>query len=182
VDSNHQYGSPYHAITIRLEAVPYRVGATRAQVPDRTRPRQPPGSPELICSGITRVCTMALKATKNNRRMTTLRFSAVGVGNPALGFALAGSSGLSGGTARYPDANRAAKPNANADSIISMAKSRQLPLPSWGVRSELVYAVAVRANMRSILVAMMKSFSCSPLILLVCRETLALPQRKLIFG
>jgi hypothetical protein len=38
---------------------------------------------------------------------------------------------------------------------------------------ELVYAVAVRANMRSILVAMMKSFSCSPLIFLVCRETVA---------
>jgi hypothetical protein len=28
--------------------------------------------------------------------------------------------------------------------------------------------------MRSILVAMMKSFSCSPLIFLVCRETVAL--------
>jgi len=39
-----------------------------------------------------------------------------------------------------------------------------------------------RANMRSILVAMMKSFSCSPLIFLVCRETVALPQPKLIFG
>ena len=36
---------------------------------------------------------------------------------------LAGSSGSSGGTARYPDANRAANPNARADSIISMAKS-----------------------------------------------------------
>ena len=47
---------------------------------------------------------------------------------------------------------------------------------------ELVHAVAVRANMRSILVAMMKSFSCSPLIFLVCRETVALPQPKLIFG
>ncbi len=44
------------------------------------------------------------------------------------------------------------------------------------------YAVAVRANMRSILVAMMKSFSCSPLIFLVCKETVALPQPKLIFG
>ena len=40
----------------------------------------------------------------------------------------------------------------------------------------------VRANMRSILVAMMKSFSCSPLIFLVCSETVALPQPKLIFG
>ena len=39
-----------------------------------------------------------------------------------------------------------------------------------------------RANMRSILVAMMKSFSCSPLIFLVCSETVALPQPKLIFG
>src|SRR6266446_9294355 len=38
------------------------------------------------------------------------------------------------------------------------------------------YAVAVRANMRSVLVAMMKSFSCSPLIFLVCKETVALPQ------
>src|ERR1700739_4993639 len=38
---------------------------------------------------------------------------------------------------------------------------------------ELVHPVAVRANMRSILVAMMKSFSCSPLIFLVCRETVA---------
>ena len=47
---------------------------------------------------------------------------------------------------------------------------------------ELVHAAAVRANMRSILVAMMKSFSCSPLIFLVCRETVALPQPKLIFG
>src|SRR4029077_2814750 len=47
---------------------------------------------------------------------------------------------------------------------------------------ELVHAAAVRANMRSILVAMMKSFSCSPLIFLVCSETVALPQRKLIFG
>jgi hypothetical protein len=47
---------------------------------------------------------------------------------------------------------------------------------------ERVHAVADRANMRSILVAMMKSFSCSPLIFLVCRETVALPQPKLIFG
>ena len=44
------------------------------------------------------------------------------------------------------------------------------------------HAMAVRANMRSILVAMMKSFSCSPLIFLVCKETVALPQPKLIFG
>jgi hypothetical protein len=42
--------------------------------------------------------------------------------------------------------------------------------------------LALRANRRSILVAMMKSFSCSPLIFLVCRETVAMPQPKLIFG
>jgi hypothetical protein len=47
---------------------------------------------------------------------------------------------------------------------------------------EHVHPAAVRANMRSILVAMMKSFSCSPLIFLVCSETVALPQPKLIFG
>lgn len=40
---------------------------------------------------------------------------------------LAGSFGLSSGTARYPDANRAAKPSERAASINSMAKSRQLP-------------------------------------------------------
>ena len=50
------------------------------------------------------------------------------------------------------------------------------------VQLQLVHAVAMRANMRSILVAMMKSFSCSPLIFLVCSETVALPQPKLIFG
>ena len=44
------------------------------------------------------------------------------------------------------------------------------------------HVVTVRANMWSILVAMMKSFSCSPLIFLVCKETVALPQPKLIFG
>ena len=38
-----------------------------------------------------------------------------------------GSFWSSSGTARYPDANRAAKPNERAASIISMAKSRQLP-------------------------------------------------------
>jgi len=47
---------------------------------------------------------------------------------------------------------------------------------------KLVHAVAVRANMRSILVAMMKSFSCSPWIFLVCREPVTLPQPNLIFG
>src|SRR3981081_954142 len=36
---------------------------------------------------------------------------------------------------------------------------------------ELAHAVAVRANMRSILVAMMKSFSCSPLIFWVFVES-----------
>jgi hypothetical protein len=45
-----------------------------------------------------------------------------------------------------------------------------------------VHTLAAREYMRSILVAMMKSFSCSPLIFLVCRETVALPQPKLIFG
>jgi hypothetical protein len=49
-------------------------------------------------------------------------------------------------------------------------------------QAELVHAAGVRANIRSILVAMMKSFSCSPLIFLVCSETVALPQAKLIFG
>src|SRR6516225_11287818 len=49
-------------------------------------------------------------------------------------------------------------------------------------QTELVHAAAARANIRSILVAMMKSFSCSPLIFLVCRETVALPQPKQIFG
>ena len=50
------------------------------------------------------------------------------------------------------------------------------------VQLQLVHATVMRANMRSILVAMMKSFSCSPLIFLVCSETVALPQPKLIFG
>jgi hypothetical protein len=49
-------------------------------------------------------------------------------------------------------------------------------------KPKLVHSVAMRPNMPSILVAMMKSFSCSPLIFLVCRETVALPQPKLIFG
>jgi hypothetical protein len=48
--------------------------------------------------------------------------------------------------------------------------------------AERHHPVAVRANMRSILVAMMKSFSCSPLIFLVSKETVAFPQPKLIFG
>ena len=39
-----------------------------------------------------------------------------------------------------------------------------------------------RANIRSILVAIMKSFSCNPLIFLVWRDTVALPQPKLILG
>jgi hypothetical protein len=46
---------------------------------------------------------------------------------------LASSFGSSSGTARYPDANRAAKPSERAASIISMAKSRQLPWPSRSV-------------------------------------------------
>jgi hypothetical protein len=36
---------------------------------------------------------------------------------------------------------------------------------------ELVHPVDLQANMRSILVAMTKPFSCSPLIFLVCSET-----------
>jgi hypothetical protein len=55
-------------------------------------------------------------------------------------------------------------------------------LPRAGSDTERHHAVAVRANIWSILVAMMKSFSCSPLIFLVCKETVALPQPKLIFG
>jgi hypothetical protein len=51
----------------------------------------------------------------------------------------------------------------------------------WGFASNQL-AMALRANMLSILVAMMKSFSCGPLIFLVCRETVALPQPKLMFG
>jgi Na+-transporting NADH:ubiquinone oxidoreductase subunit NqrB len=47
---------------------------------------------------------------------------------------------------------------------------------------KLVHAVTVRTKIWSTLVAMMKSFSCSPLIFLVCRETVALPQPKLISG
>src|SRR5207244_10468877 len=39
-----------------------------------------------------------------------------------------------------------------------------------------------RSAMRSILLAMMKSFSCNPLIFLVLRETVARPQPKLISG
>src|SRR3984893_15434205 len=45
---------------------------------------------------------------------------------------LVSSFGSSSETARYPDANRAAKPSERAASIISMAKSRQLP---WRSRS-----------------------------------------------
>jgi hypothetical protein len=39
-----------------------------------------------------------------------------------------------------------------------------------------------RSTMRSILLAMMKSFSCNPLIFLVLSETVARPQPKLISG
>jgi hypothetical protein len=53
-----------------------------------------------------------------------------GMGRPAE--LRIGSSGSSSGTARYPDANRAARPSERAASIISMAKSRQLP---WPIRS-----------------------------------------------
>jgi len=43
-------------------------------------------------------------------------------------------------------------------------------------------AMALRANIRSIFAAMMKSFSCSPLIFFVCKETVALPQPKQMSG
>jgi len=39
-----------------------------------------------------------------------------------------------------------------------------------------------RSNNRSIFAAMMKSFSCRPLIFLVCKETVAYPQPKLTSG
>ena len=45
-----------------------------------------------------------------------------------------------------------------------------------------VHTLSAGVYRRSILVAMMKSFSCSPLIFLVCRDTVALPQPKLISG
>jgi hypothetical protein len=45
-----------------------------------------------------------------------------------------------------------------------------------------VHAAEQRLNILSIFAAMIKSFSCSPLIFFVCRETVAFPQPKLIFG
>ena len=69
-----------------------------------------------------------------------------------------------------------------ACSVRRRTRSAPKKVAQVAVQPELVHAVAVRANMRSILVAMMKSFLCSPLIFLVCRETVALPQPKLIFG
>src|SRR6266446_2204592 len=83
------------------------------------------------------------------------------------------------------DPNRSRAPTAIASLHQFAARRRTPSAPKKGRKlqdDELVHAVAVRANMRSILVAMMKSFSCSPLIFLVCRETVALPQPKLIFG
>src|SRR5713226_8345620 len=91
-----------------------------------------------------------------------------------------------GGSADCFDPNRSRAPTAVASLHQFAARRRTPSAPKKGAqvagRPELVHAVAVRANMRSILVAMMKSFSCSPLIFLVCRETVALPQPKLIFG
>src|SRR5262245_37522380 len=67
--------------------------------------------------------------------------------------------------------------------VLTLPLQRAPPIVMSNLReSGAVQDVAVRANMRSILLAMMKSFSCSPLIFLVCRETVALPQPKLIFG
>ena len=57
---------------------------------------------------------------------------------------LVGSCGSSSGTARYPDANRAARPNERAASIISMAKSRQLPWPSRSVSTRRLDSFASR--------------------------------------
>src|SRR6267154_5713391 len=90
-----------------------------------------------------------------------------------------------GGSAGCFDPNRSRAPTAIASLHQFAARRRTRSAPKKGRKlqdDELVHAVAVRANMRSILVAMMKSFSCSPLIFLVCRETVALPQPKLIFG
>ena len=95
--------------------------------------------------------------------------------------------------------NRYVRPTATAphldstmtgNALIEQKISASPPTPDMSLRRNEPplrartrhHAVAVRANMRSILVAMMKSFSCSPLIFLVCRETVALPQPKLIFG
>jgi hypothetical protein len=93
------------------------------------------------------------------------------------------SVGAKGGSAGCFEPNRSRAPTA----IASLHQSSKNALGTEKGRKlqdnqELVHAVAVRANMRSILVAMMKSFSCSPLIFSVCRETVALPQPKLIFG
>ncbi len=90
-----------------------------------------------------------------------------------------------GGSADCFDPNRSRALTAIASLHQFAARRRTPSAPKKGRKlqdDELVHAVAVRANMRSILVAMMKSFSCSPLIFLVCRETVALPQPKLIFG
>jgi hypothetical protein len=91
-----------------------------------------------------------------------------------------------GGTVGCFDPNRSRAPTAIASrhSVYCTLKNALGTEKGAQVagQPELVHAVAVGANMRSILVAMMKSFSCSPLIFLVCRETVALPQPKLIFG
>src|SRR5262249_25122320 len=66
---------------------------------------------------------------------------------------------------------------SNAGPLKSPTASLHLPARPFDS-----HAVVLRANIRSILAAMMKSFSCSPLIFLVCRETVALPQPKQTFG
>src|SRR5260370_38810574 len=82
-----------------------------------------------------------------------------------------------------PDRSRAPTAIASLHQFAARRRTRSAPKRAQVAgQPELVHAVAVRANMRSILAAMVKSFSCSPLIFLVCRETVALPQPKLIFG
>ena len=56
--------------------------------------------------------------------------------DPGMGVAAAGMPlSLSSGTCRYPETNRAAMPSERTASIMSMARSRQLPLPILSVWS-----------------------------------------------
>ena len=57
----------------------------------------------------------------------------------------------------------------------------RIPQGALSHRGLSLLNIEEHANMRSIF-AMMKSFSCSPLIFVVCSEIFALPQPKLIFG
>jgi hypothetical protein len=81
---------------------------------------------------------------------------------------------LSGGVGNWHEPIMRQGPPASASAIL-----RAISRNAGAGQPELIHAVAVRANMRSILVAMMKSFLCSPLIFLVRRETVALPRPKL---